>query len=97
MIRRPPRSTLFPYTTLFRSSLGGQLLQDLLLAVDLQCRNDGIGRNEIGEQHGPFRRTEARQGSAKAADHKYPPVARQWASFSIDGGSIQPMWPSARR
>src|SRR3712207_7124285 len=25
MIRRPPRSTLFPYTTLFRSSLGGGL------------------------------------------------------------------------
>src|SRR2546426_8870335 len=24
MIRRPPRSTLFPYTTLFRSSLWGQ-------------------------------------------------------------------------
>src|SRR2546426_7339305 len=24
MIRRPPRSTLFPYTTLFRSSLGIQ-------------------------------------------------------------------------
>src|SRR5690242_21866708 len=28
MIRRPPRSTLFPYTTLFRSAL--QLRQDLL-------------------------------------------------------------------
>src|SRR3712207_7126649 len=25
MIRRPPRSTLFPYTTLFRSPDGGQL------------------------------------------------------------------------
>src|SRR3712207_7386743 len=25
MIRRPPRSTLFPYTTLFRSLLGGGL------------------------------------------------------------------------
>src|SRR5258708_14475309 len=25
MIRRPPRSTLFPYTTLFRSSRGGRL------------------------------------------------------------------------
>src|SRR2546426_8770772 len=25
MIRRPPRSTLFPYTTLFRSDLGGEL------------------------------------------------------------------------
>src|SRR5256885_8084803 len=26
MIRRPPRSTLFPYTTLFRSSLTGELV-----------------------------------------------------------------------
>src|SRR3712207_8406885 len=26
MIRRPPRSTLFPYTTLFRSGLGRALL-----------------------------------------------------------------------
>src|SRR3712207_7991330 len=26
MIRRPPRSTLFPYTTLFRSCLDGDLL-----------------------------------------------------------------------
>src|SRR3712207_8397080 len=25
MIRRPPRSTLFPYTTLFRSLLGGRM------------------------------------------------------------------------
>src|SRR5258708_24887130 len=30
MIRRPPRSTLFPYTTLFRSSLGAVLNIDLL-------------------------------------------------------------------
>src|SRR2546430_13387558 len=29
MIRRPPRSTLFPYTTLFRSGMGmGSLLAD---------------------------------------------------------------------
>src|SRR2546430_6189720 len=26
MIRRPPRSTLFPYTTLFRSNVLGQML-----------------------------------------------------------------------
>src|SRR3712207_8970070 len=26
MIRRPPRSTLFPYTTLFRSLVGGRLV-----------------------------------------------------------------------
>src|SRR5256885_10082129 len=29
MIRRPPRSTLFPYTTLFRSGDDGQFLLDL--------------------------------------------------------------------
>src|SRR2546426_676759 len=29
MIRRPPRSTLFPYTTLFRSDLAHRLLRDL--------------------------------------------------------------------
>src|SRR5437899_9994984 len=28
MSRRPPRSTLFPYTTLFRSGLGGLARQD---------------------------------------------------------------------
>src|SRR6266567_8535513 len=28
MIRRPPRSTLFPYTTLFRSSVGGPVTSD---------------------------------------------------------------------
>src|SRR2546421_2632177 len=30
MIRRPPRSTLFPYTTLFRSRCGGEPLDDRL-------------------------------------------------------------------
>src|SRR5258708_23584641 len=28
MIRRPPRSTLFPYTTLFRSLIAAQTLKD---------------------------------------------------------------------
>src|SRR3989454_2532301 len=32
MIRRPPRSTLFPYTTLFRSVLWGVLTSVLVLA-----------------------------------------------------------------
>src|SRR3712207_7745367 len=32
MIRRPPRSTLFPYTTLFRSRRGGWKLQKRLAA-----------------------------------------------------------------
>src|SRR5256885_4043303 len=37
MIRRPPRSTLFPYTTLFRS----------LLEPPLRKLSAGVGRNEL--------------------------------------------------
>src|SRR3712207_7213599 len=33
MIRRPPRSTLFPYTTLFRSQLASELFGDDLQKV----------------------------------------------------------------
>src|SRR2546430_2889814 len=33
MIRRPPRSTLFPYTTLFRSRMQGALYLFILLAA----------------------------------------------------------------
>src|SRR2546421_9717025 len=36
MIRRPPRSTLFPYTTLFRSHGGQQRFRKLLLIRDLE-------------------------------------------------------------
>src|SRR3712207_8925175 len=38
MIRRPPRSTLFPYTTLFRSVLG---LDVQILPVDTRKLDDG--------------------------------------------------------
>src|SRR2546430_6527164 len=34
MIRRPPRSTLFPYTTLFRSELLAKVLACVHVAVD---------------------------------------------------------------
>src|SRR5580700_2305558 len=33
MIRRPPRSTLFPYTTLFRSAEPGAILDDITAAA----------------------------------------------------------------
>src|SRR2546422_8920130 len=33
MIRRPPRSTLFPYTTLFRSRIEGNVRADLMRAL----------------------------------------------------------------
>src|SRR5436189_2294005 len=35
MIRRPPRSTLFPYTTLFRSARRGEVLRTLSHRLDV--------------------------------------------------------------
>src|SRR3712207_8974763 len=47
MIRRPPRSTLFPYTTLFRSQTDGLLamggLEHLVLAQEEQTRRQLYG------------------------------------------------------
>src|SRR5258708_34307975 len=40
MIRRPPRSTLFPYTTLFRSGLGADALEN---GFDLGPRGRVVG------------------------------------------------------
>src|SRR5437016_12557139 len=42
MIRRPPRSTLFPYTTLFRSQIND--LRQRLAACEGKCSQDEIQR-----------------------------------------------------
>src|SRR3712207_8231306 len=51
MIRRPPRSTLFPYTTLFRSAQDALIMNtdDLLCvgAVDNILVSSTIGRNKL--------------------------------------------------
>src|SRR5258707_3343814 len=49
MIRRPPRSTLFPYTTLFRSR------QDLAQGPQTLRRVDDPGRQEIRRSAGEER------------------------------------------
>src|SRR5256885_3746769 len=44
MIRRPPRSTLFPYTTLFRSAVDGEnAFHHLAGAADERARVDADG------------------------------------------------------
>src|SRR5437016_10187192 len=40
MIRRPPRSTLFPYTTLFRSHLGSAFGKNLVIGPQRQFETD---------------------------------------------------------
>src|SRR5688572_31188826 len=41
MIRRPPRSTLFPYTTLFRSGVTHEPAQQCLAARPREVQRDG--------------------------------------------------------
>src|SRR5437016_7844997 len=54
MIRRPPRSTLFPYTTLFRSNTGEVVTGDLEGAESLVTGGPVIvaARLEENAQHG---------------------------------------------
>src|SRR3989449_11330890 len=47
MIRRPPRSTLFPYTTLFRSAAVLHAGQAELFAKDEEKRTFRVGENGI--------------------------------------------------
>src|SRR3989442_10057918 len=62
MIRRPPRSTLFPYTTLFRSIVGVARHVDdthvraerhelLGQVVTAQPRHDDVGQEDRSEEH----------------------------------------------
>src|SRR3712207_7780368 len=71
MIRRPPRSTLFPYTTLFRShtrsGAGDDLLREELVAA--------LGREELLE------RLAGRDGVRHAGD---PLVARDRKSTRLN-------------
>src|SRR3712207_6868871 len=75
MIRRPPRSTLFPYTTLFRS--GGQLLavqRDEVLghpAEELQRVRIGvIGFDGGVEERRPCVERSGRRGVPREVDRK---------------------------
>src|SRR5258706_6246115 len=50
MIRRPPRSTLFPYTTLFRSSTSAPPSNGTLLNSDVWVEDTSLG-NENPVKH----------------------------------------------
>src|SRR2546430_4496161 len=81
MIRRPPRSTLFPYTTLFRSDsifdvrdghmAAGQLLDRCHAAIVDAARNDQLKMTEVG------------------ADVEREPVARQPARSEEHTSELQ--------
>src|SRR5258708_31721055 len=66
MIRRPPRSTLFPYTTLFRSIVAEPLVEEPAKVVDLMAALEAslarAGKGEGGDQA-------ARPSKARSEEH----------------------------
>src|SRR3712207_7629542 len=68
MIRRPPRSTLFPYTTLFRS-VGAPA--DRLLGEELERGERDLGPLRCDADHGrgPSRREQDRKSTRLNSSH----------------------------
>src|SRR5258708_29384386 len=80
MIRRPPRSTLFPYTTLFRSQdvvqitdsgrsprvTGAMVLLSLLRNFNQAKAPSGLGPHEL---RGLFERSEEHTSELQSPDH----------------------------
>src|SRR5215217_8610421 len=83
MIRRPPSSTLFPYTTLFRSLVrerGGQVLEARALG-------DLVGRAAVDGVDADQRREAL--GAARRADGAADAIARdQLAALDLGGGDV---------
>src|SRR5688572_31326408 len=66
MIRRPPRSTLFPYTTLFRSVRG----QEGVLRPQRPAEDGELGPVRLVDERGLTREVHARRAAQHAVDRK---------------------------
>src|SRR2546422_3895966 len=76
MIRRPPRSTLFPYTTLFRSPAGGErgAARGQSVADPAQGGRAAPGRagdGTVGAQTDPSLRARDRKSTRLNSSHGY--------------------------
>src|SRR3989441_10315104 len=96
MIRRPPRSTLFPYTTLFRSGPERRAITGDALLGD-QAGGDGAGQRElIGDEavetlglgRGDTERDGGHQGSAALAS--FARSCARPSSQSVTASAIAP-------
>src|SRR5258706_15870967 len=77
MIRRPPRSTLFPYTTLFRSAvaLGGAVDADQQHMAAHFAADAAFGRRGGGvDVHGCLLRMDLRAGRWRAQSRRRRPA-----------------------
>src|SRR5258708_13791655 len=64
MIRRPPRSTLFPYTTLFRSLARGPVIEEMDLSSGIEK-----GMEVASPKIKTFQRSEEHTSELQSPDH----------------------------
>src|SRR5258708_21277461 len=73
MIRRPPRSTLFPYTTLFRSEVElpyrARFPQDQVVVLFFAGRNVLVGQIRELQQQADEDRSEEHTSELQSPDH----------------------------
>src|SRR2546427_11677739 len=82
MIRRPPRSTLFPYTTLFRSHAFGRSLAPIEPAVVAAAQYLVASRGDAGEAHGGGDRLRARLEKARSEERRVGKECRsRWSPY----------------
>src|SRR5689334_23462865 len=68
MIRRPPRSTLFPYTTLFRSERGRTVDEDVIDEAEIVVGLQRPGEQEFPALHGEHLHLRAGQVNARRSE-----------------------------
>src|SRR3712207_8485782 len=79
MIRRPPRSTLFPYTTLFRSERFGEAFLRHARAGRKPAVADGVEQNVVAAGDQPFRRSKGlRLPVVRSEEHTSELQSRQY-------------------
>src|SRR5258708_29380852 len=86
MIRRPPRSTLFPYTTLFRSIYRRFVPAKVCASIWRPCRttNSGLWRNVAG------RRSEEHTSELQSPDHLVCRLLLEKKKNGALGGPVGP-------
>src|SRR5689334_24859252 len=83
MIRRPPRSTLFPYTTLFRSSIQAKLTSTSAVGQRPSHSGYRVGGGRRDPSRAPNARPIARHGlNARNTDRKSTRLNSSHSSIS---------------
>src|SRR5256885_6451251 len=82
MIRRPPRSTLFPYTTLFRSPA---VACECLLRA---CGAEDCGHQKVDEDHGEDRKSTRLNSSHLVISYAVFCLKKKKTNYNLNSDSL---------